>query len=80
MSRPESYPDFAGQFLHTVGEGLLTAMCENDCDMVKALFKGYFYGNSLQFEQLKPKEARSDWQSQIDLENRCCPSLRPNGY
>ena len=23
MSRPESYPDFAGQFLHTVGEGLL---------------------------------------------------------
>ena len=25
ISRPESYPDFAGQFLHTVGEALLSA-------------------------------------------------------
>ena len=75
MSRPESCPDFAGQFLHTVGEGLLTAMCENDCDMVEALFKGYFYGNSLQFEQLKPKEAKSDWQSQIDLKIAVAPLL-----
>ncbi|MYK20594.1 hypothetical protein F4055_20900, partial [Candidatus Poribacteria bacterium] len=32
ISRPESYPDFAGQFLHTIGETLLRAMCENDYD------------------------------------------------
>ena len=63
ISRPESYPDFAGQFLHNVGEALLTAMCENDCDMVEALFKGYFHGSTLQFEQQKPKEAKFDRQS-----------------
>ena len=75
MSRPESYPDFAGQFLHTVGEGLLTAMCENDCDMVEALFKDYFYGSSLQFEQLKPKEVKLDRQSQNDLKIAVAPLL-----
>ena len=75
ISKPESYPDFAGQFLHNVGEALLTAMCENDCDMVDALFKSYFYGSSLQFEQLKPKEAKSDWQSQIDLKIAVAPLL-----
>ena len=45
--RPESYPDFAGKFLHTVGEGLFTAMYKNDCDTVEALFKGYLCGSSL---------------------------------
>lgn len=75
ISRPESYPDFAGQFLHTVGEALLTAMCENDYDMVEALFKGYFYGSSLQFEQLKPKEAKLDRQNQIDLKIAVAPLL-----
>ena len=74
-SRPESYPDFAGQFLHNVGEALLTAMCENDCDTVEGLFKGYFYGSSLQFEQLKPREAKLDWQSQIDLKIAVAPLL-----
>ena len=75
MPRPESHPDFAGQFLHTVGEGLLTAMCENDCDMVEALFKGYFYGNSLQFEKLKPEENMSAWQTERDLKIAVAPLL-----
>ena len=75
ISRPESYPDFAGQFLHTVGEAMLTAMCKNDCDMVEALFKGYFYGSTLQFGQRKPKEAKFDRQSQIDLKIAVSPLL-----
>ena len=75
IPRPESYPDFAGQFLHTVGEAILTAMCKNDCDMIEALFKGYFYGSTLQFEQLKPKETKLDRQSQIDLKIAVAPLL-----
>ncbi len=75
ISKPESYPDFAGQFLHNVGEALLTAMCENDCDMVDALFKSYFYGSSLQFEKLKPKENMSVWQIERDLKIAVAPLL-----
>ena len=50
-------------------------MCENDCDMVDALFKSYFYGSSLQFEQLKPKEVKLDRQSQNDLKIAVAPLL-----
>ena len=75
ISRPETYPDFAGQFLHTVGEALLTAMCENDCDTVETLFESYLYGSLLQLEQLKPKEVTLDWQNQIDLKIAFAPLL-----
>ena len=54
--RPKSHPDFAGQFLHTVGEALLAAMCENDCNTVEMLSESYFYANTLQYERQKPKK------------------------
>ena len=31
ISRKESYPDYAGKFLHTIGEALLIAMYKNEC-------------------------------------------------
>ena len=75
ISRPESYPDFAGQFLHTIGEALLTAMCENDCDMVEALFKGYCYGNQLKYERLRPQENIPQWQLERNLKIAVAPLL-----
>ena len=75
MSRPKSYPDFAGQFLHAVGEALLTALCENDSGTVKALFKRYLYGSLVQFERLKPKEAKLDWRTEIDMKIAVAPLL-----
>ena len=75
MSRPKSYPDFAGQFLHTVGEALFAAICENDRNTVKVLFRRYLYGSLLQFEQLRPKEAKLDWRSKIDLKVAFAPLL-----
>lgn len=75
MSRPKSYPDFAGQFLHTVGEALFTAICEKDRNTVKVLFGRYLYGSLLQFERLRPKEAKLDWRSKIDLKVALAPLL-----
>lgn len=75
ISRPESYPDFAGQFLHTVGEALLCAMCENDCATVETLFGCYFHGSLLQFNQLETEEAASDWQQQVNLKIAVDPLL-----
>ena len=63
LSRPKSYPDFGGQFLHTVGEGLLINMCKKDCEMVETLFKRYFGVCLLEFQKLRPKEIGADWQS-----------------
>ena len=75
ISRPESYPDFAGKFLHAVGEALLTAMYENDYDMVKALFKGYFAGNQLQYSQQRPEEITSEPQIERDMKIAVAPLL-----
>ena len=75
ISRPESYPDFAGQFLHTVGEALLHAMCENDCDTIETLFDHYFHGSLLQFDQLRTEEAASERQQQVNLKFAVDPLL-----
>lgn len=75
IPRPASYPDFAGQFLHTVGEALLTSMCEKDCDTVEALFKRYFHGSRLQFDRLRPRDGRTDWQSLRELKVAAAPLL-----
>ena len=75
ISRPESYPDFAGKFLHTIGEALFNAICENDYDTVETLFKYYFSGSSLQFEQLRPEEVELDSQSETDLKIAVAPIL-----
>ena len=74
-SRPKSYPDFAGQFLHAVGEALFSAMCENDCNMVETLFKRYFGGCLLQYENLRPREEETDWQTQNNLKIAAAPLL-----
>ena len=75
MSRSEAYPDFAGQFMHAVGEALFAAMCENKDDIVEALFKPYLAGSALQFERLKSGNADLDWQSQINLKVAVAPLL-----
>ena len=75
ISRPESYPDFAGQFLHTVGEALLVAMCDNDCEMVETLFGRYIGGSLLQFDKLRSEELGTDWQDLNNLKIAAAPLL-----
>ena len=75
LSRPESYPDFAGQFLHTVGEALLINMCEKDYEMVETLFKRYFGGCVLEFQKLRPKEFGSDQQTLYNMKIAAAPLL-----
>ena len=75
ISRPESYPDFAGQFLHTVGEALFVAMLENDCELVKTLFGRYFGGSLLQFDKLRSEEWGTDWQNLNNLKIAAAPLL-----
>ena len=75
ISRPESYPDFAGEFLHTVGEALFVAMFENDCELVKTLFGRYFGGCLLQFDKLRSEEWGTDRQNLNNLKIAAAPLL-----
>lgn len=67
FSRPQSYPDLAGQFLHTVGEALFVAIVENDCELVETLFGRYFSGSLLQFDRQRSKQMETDWQTLNNL-------------
>lgn len=53
--RPDSYPDFAGRFLHAVGEQLFTAMLESDADTVASLFPKFFRASLVQFNLILEK-------------------------
>ena len=75
IPRQESYPDLAGQFLHNIGEALIDAMCENDFDMVEALFRHYFYGGQLKYAQLRPEEGMPAQQIESGIKIAVAPLL-----
>jgi hypothetical protein len=74
-ARPDSYPDFAGRFLHTAGEALLTAMCDNDADTVNLIFPDFFQSSLLQFNRIRAKAAESDWRMDFAVKVAVAPVL-----
>ena len=75
QTRPETYPDFAGQFLHTVGEALFVAMEENDTATVQQLFPDFFNSSLLQFNHLLTTDNLPEWQATIAMKVAVAPVL-----
>ena len=67
LSRPEGYPDYAGQFLHTSGEVAFQALLTNDIDLLKSIFRPYFFGCLLRFDSLRPKLVSKDWRIEQEM-------------
>jgi hypothetical protein len=75
VSRSDEYPDFAGQFIHAIGEALLKAMCENDSGVVNSLFPDLFICSLLQFDRLRANVDVSDWRAETSLKMAVAPVL-----
>ena len=75
ISRKESYPDYAGKFLHTIGEALLIAMYKNECDTVEAIFKHYLTGSLLQFDRLRSEGNPSTRDFELAMKVAVAPLL-----
>ena len=75
QSRPEDYPDYAGQFLHNVGEAIFSSMANLDLETVRGTFKPYFYGCLQQFEKLKPHGPVNEWRTQIGFKMAAAPLI-----
>jgi len=73
--RPDSYPDFAGQFLHAVGEELLSAMVKNDESTVNAIFPAAFAGALRQYDRLSKAIDFSDWRGTVASKIAVAPIL-----
>ncbi|GLQ98796.1 hypothetical protein [Dyella mobilis] len=52
--RPESLPDYCGQFLLMTGEASLRALISSNSPLFSRLFRNYFYGCLLRFDKLRP--------------------------
>lgn len=75
LNRPDGFPDYAGQFLHTTGEAIFEAMYEGNLDVFRSIFKTYFYGCLLQFDKLRPKDPSNDWRTKQDIKIAAAPIL-----
>lgn len=75
LSRPSAYPDFAGQFLHAVGERLLAALVDNDAEAVNESFSYYFASSLMQFDHLRAKADFQDWRGLSAMKVAIAPVL-----
>jgi hypothetical protein len=67
FSRPEGFPDYAGQFLHTTGEVAFDTLITNHADLLKNIFKLYLVGCLVRFDNLRPKLGATDWRAQQEF-------------
>lgn len=75
LSRPDGFPDYAGQFLHTSGEVSLEALLNNEQNLLSDVFKMYLYGCIKRFDSLRPKSASMDWRAQQEFKIAAAPLL-----
>jgi hypothetical protein len=75
LARPDSYPDFAGQFLHTVGEKLIASFISNDGEIVHESFSYFFTSSLMQYDQLRAKANFEDWRDLTAIKIAVAPIL-----
>ncbi len=57
IDRPDALPDYAGQFVHIVGESMLNAVIKGDSHTLKLLFRTYFWGVLLYVDRARSQLA-----------------------
>lgn len=74
-TKPVNFPDYAGQFLHAIGESVLLALIENNKNLFKKTFPIYFLGCLQKFERLKPAEDCQEVRKTQSLKLACSPLM-----
>ena len=67
LSRPEGFPDYAGQFLHTSGEVAFDALLDNRVELLRSAIEPYLRGCLLRFNSLRPESENVNWRFQQDF-------------
>ena len=75
FKRPEGFPDYAGQFLHTTGEMSFDSLLTNNVSLLSSGFELYLYGCMNKFKNLCPKSVSGDWRVQQNLKIAIAPLL-----
>ena len=76
LPRPDSYPDYAGQFLHAAGETAFDALLNNKAELLGHVFPSYRAGCFTRFDSLKPEiTTANDWRKLTSFKIACAPLL-----
>ena len=67
LSRPEGFPDYAGQFLYTSGEVAFDALLGNKVELLRSVIEPYLHGCLLRFNDLCPRSENVDWRFQQEF-------------
>ena len=73
--KTDDYPDFAGQFLHIMGEQLIDALCNNNSDIFTKIFPLYFMASLIKSEKLKPTSNNQNWVIEHELRVAITPVI-----
>ncbi|WP_138589289.1 hypothetical protein [Pseudoalteromonas ruthenica] len=75
VNRPNELPDFAGYFLHHLGEVLFKAFMNNDYSTVRKVYGSYFNESFVMFKKLMPNEVQDEWHLTQNLKVAATPLL-----
>lgn len=75
LKRPEGFPDYAGQFLHTSGEAIFEAIINNNQNLLRSVFPTYLYGCLMSFDKLRPQTISMDLHTQRNFKIAAAPLL-----
>jgi hypothetical protein len=75
LSKSDKLPDYGGQFINICAYQLLDAMCNNNFELFKILFKKYLYSSIATFSKLKPTETLPDWRKIQEFKIAVSPLL-----
>jgi len=74
-TRPDSFPDYAGQFLHATGEAVFKAMAENNLSLLIAIFPPYLVGTCTRFDRLRPPKVLEQWRATQEFKVAASPLM-----
>ncbi len=67
VERPGDFPDYGGQFLDQVGDGIFRGLLKADTDLVEAGFAPYSAGIFGIFESLRPNKVEMNHRAETEL-------------
>jgi hypothetical protein len=59
--KPDDYPDFAGQFLHSLGEAAFSSLLEDNEEKFVTLYPVFFKAIFAQAQKLMPSNVKEEW-------------------
>lgn len=73
LKRPESFPDYAGQFIHLSAQKIIDSICSGNTESFIKMFKFFHNASLRKYDELRPDISSKDWRLKYDIERAIIP-------